>query len=160
LRQFKDKDRHLMLAGLRKYRQGLARIVLVLFVSGLLNLVVQPCLMAATLNDCHETSTQFHKAGLTQVVTDADCIYCPVNEPVTEDFDLSFTEACMSTGPYADGQQLAMINVAERDQPILAEYGAPASPDREDLPDDRLNVYTRSGAPPPSLNIRYCRFLI
>jgi hypothetical protein len=161
LLRFEGKDSYLMLGRLRKRQKGLAGTMLALLTVGCLNLTIQPGLMAATLIDCHETSiplTTIASLPVDSASLDSNCGHCPGDEPAVENHDATSLYICASMVACDDDvQQLAIVAaepkswIASRSTPLQKFAEPPAC---------RRFLEPMIGAPPRSLNIQYCRFLI
>lgn len=152
-----------MLRRLRKLRIGLARAMLAVFIAGCLNMAIQSCLMAATLDDCHESSRlPAHSEALQHLSgdLDADCAYCAEIDPRVEDSDTSLAYSCVSMTACSDEVPQLGIHSAELQlKPCMMgsssslQASAAASACRNRVP-------STVGAQTAALNIQYCRFLI
>ncbi len=152
-----------MLGRLRKQHRGLARTVLALFIAGFVSLSIQPCLMAATLNDCHVASMQSPTANPLQDHSgdlDANCAHCRYDDPVVEAPDTSSMYSCASMAACSDDVQPSIVNAAELNLKPSAACISSAPRISAEPTVHPPRVQSAIGAPSPSLNIHYCRFLI
>ena len=151
-----------MLGRLRKQQKGLARTLLAMFIVGCLNLTIQSGLMAATLNDCHETSIPLMTIDSLPVDSaaglDSNCGHCPNDEPAVENRDGASLYICASMVACDDDvQQLAIVTAELK---MWTVSGSSPLQNFAEPPACRHCLESMIGAPPPSLNIHYCRFLI
>jgi hypothetical protein len=152
-----------MIGRLRKQQNGLGKIVLALFIAGCLNLVIQSGLMAATLNDCHDSRIQAPAADQLQDDSgylDANCTHCPYNDPASEDSGYSSLYLCASMAACNDEGQQPAIDTAELNMKPWVNSGSTLWQDAAELPAYRYHGKPTIHARSPSLNVHYCRFLI
>ena len=150
-----------MLGRLRKQQKRLARTLLALFIVGCLNLTIQSGLMAATLNGCHETSMPLMTIASLPVDSaslDSNCGHCPNDEPAVENHDDASLYICASMVACNDDVQQLTIVTAELK--TWAVSGSSLLQNFAEPPACRQSLESMIGAPPRSLNIHYCRFLI
>ena len=147
-----------MLGRLRKQQQGLVRTVLALFVVGCLNLIIQSCLMAATLNDCHDSTIQSPPANSGS--QNIDCSHCPINERAVDNHEKAPLYMCASVAACNGDDQQSVIVTAEQKLKPLAVPGSSIWQNLAEAPAYKYQRRSSIGPPPQSLHIHYCCFLI
>jgi len=90
--------------------------MLAVFIAGCLNMAIQSCLMAATLDDCHESSRLPAHSDALQHLSgdlDADCAYCAQIDPRVEDPDTPQAYSCAAMIACSDDAPQSGIHSTE-----------------------------------------------
>ena len=150
-----------MLGCLRKRQNELTRTVLALFIVGCLNLTLQSAPMAAAPNDCHDSSAPSLNADLSHAGSadlGTSCIHCPDGEPFVDGHESDSLYICAAMAACIDDVRHSAIVTAELKQ--WAVSGSSFWLNGAEPSAYKRHPQSTNGAPPPSLNIHYCRFLI
>jgi hypothetical protein len=137
--------------------------MLAVFIAGCLNMAIQSCLMAATLDDCHESSRLSVDSDLLQDLSayiDADCAYCPEIDPLAGDPETSSAYSCVAMMTCSDDEPQLSINSAELKLKPGMACSSSLSQGSADASAYRIRIQPSVGVQTGTFSIRYCRFLI
>ena len=160
---FDNEVSNLMLGRHGKQQNGLIRTVLALFIFSCLSVTFQSGLMAATPNDCHESS----KSSSTTVSLSehtgsmgSDCTHCTYNEPAVSEQDSASLYICALMSACSIADQQSAISTSELNLKSWVISTAPSWQNIAKPSADSFHPQFAIGVPASSLNIHYCRFLI